>query len=271
VHVILSSNVFVAPLRALAVALAASSRVSVKPSTRDSVLARALVERAGSLGIARRDSRDVSAILEGEIHVYGRDETISAVRRAASSGVRVYGHGAGMGVAVVTERCEVDEAAARVTDDVVVFDQRGCLSPRVVVAIGDAARGERFGAELHRALADRERTVPRGRLGESELREVARYAETMTFAGTLWRGEAHMVGVGTDLLVPPPGRHVHVLVVPTVEQARRLLAPLARYVVAIGSDDPGIVARAVGDAVRVRGSALGFMQRPPLDGPVDLR
>src|SRR5271165_4913288 len=43
VHVILSANVFIAPLRALALARAAAPRVTLRPSPRDPVLAQALV------------------------------------------------------------------------------------------------------------------------------------------------------------------------------------------------------------------------------------
>src|SRR5580704_4810894 len=40
VHIVLSANVFVAAMRALALALAAAPRVTVRPSPRDPVLAR---------------------------------------------------------------------------------------------------------------------------------------------------------------------------------------------------------------------------------------
>jgi hypothetical protein len=46
--------------------------------------------------------------------------------------------------------------------------------------------------------------------------------------------------------------------------------PIARFVAAIGFDDPAFTAADLLDhAVRV--SAVGRMQRPVLDGPVDVR
>jgi hypothetical protein len=51
--------------------------------------------------------------------------------------------------------------------------------------------------------------------------------------------------------------------------AAKLLAPLAKGVVVIGSDDT-TAARALAPAW-ARLAPLGAMQRPPLDGPVDLR
>ena len=76
VHVILSSNVFVAALRALAIAVAASPHVTVTPSSREPHFAAAI----GASVVARHDA------LEGEIHVYGRDATLHEVRRSTGSG-----------------------------------------------------------------------------------------------------------------------------------------------------------------------------------------
>jgi hypothetical protein len=51
VHVVLSANVFVAPLRAMAIARAASERVTVRPSPRDPTLARELQRAVDDKGI----------------------------------------------------------------------------------------------------------------------------------------------------------------------------------------------------------------------------
>jgi hypothetical protein len=62
---------------------------------------------------------------------------------------------------------------------------------------------------------------------------------------------------------------VHVVPAGGRAELRAILAPLARYVVAVGADDPGVAAEVAPTHARV--SALGAMQRPPLDGPVDRR
>jgi len=172
-----------------------------------------------------------------------------------------------MGVAIITEAADLEEAAARLSDDVVVFDQRGCLSPRLALVVGDASRARELGERLHGSLSDWEAQVPRGALSQDEAREGARYEETLRFAGRAFRGEAHVVGVaeeGTALLVPPTGRHVHVMGASSLGAAREALAPIQNLIVAIGTDAdlPG---------GRARVSPLGKMQKPPFDGPVDLR
>lgn len=267
VHVILSANVFVAPLRALLLARASTDRVTVRPSPRDPVLARAIVQAFADPSVALDEARDPSRVPDGEIHVYGRDETIRAVRAAARTGVRVVGHGAGLGVALAFAP-DLPDLAAAIAEDVVPFDQRGCLSPRVVLVRGDAAAAERFGEQLSRALGALEARIPRGALTDDERAAARRWRDTLAFAGRVVEGSAHAVGVG-PLGVPPPGRHVHVTPVQGAPEAAEALAPIAPWVVALGSDDLA-AARAVAPA-HARLSALGRMQRPPLDGPVDRR
>jgi hypothetical protein len=272
VHVVLSSNVFIGGLRALAVARAAAERVTVTASRREPVFARALVERAADPALSLDDGGAIESVLRGEIHVYGRDETIALVRARAREGVRVLGHGSGLGVAVVTGRQGALDASRAIARDVAPFDQRGCLSPRAVLVVGGRGEAEALCADLDHALGAVEERVPRGALDADESVAATRYHETVAFAGRIWRGKAHLVGLAPErapLTLAPPGRHLHVAAVESLEAARALLAPIAGFVVAVGSDAPGLVGDLVGHRVRV--SPLGLMQRPALDGPVDLR
>lgn len=272
VHVVLSANVFVAPMRAVALARAAADRVTVRPSPRDPALARALVEALGEDAVALVADRDVALVDRGEIHVYGRDETIAAVRSAARPGVVVRGHGAGLGVAVVTRAADLDRAAASLAPDVVAFDQRGCLSPRVAFVEGDDSRAVAFAGALHEQLRAWEARVPRGELTAQERADAARWCDTLAFVGRLWRGAAHAVAFlpsGAALAPPPAGRHVLVVGEPDLAAVAARIAPIARFVVAAGSDDPERASAAVPS--HARASVLGRMQRPPLDGPVDRR
>jgi hypothetical protein len=270
VHVILSANVFVGALRALSVARAAAPRVTVTPSRREPAFARALVLAASDTGLTIEDRLPVESIEEGEIHVYGRDATIAEVRVRAR--VRVQGHGAGLGVACVSLRADLDAAALALAADVVPFDQRGCLSPRIALVQGDMRRGETLCAKLDAALTQAEERVPRGELDPDEVEEAARYESAIAFAGRAWGDTTHLVGLapsGAPLILAPAGRHMHVAVVSTAEEARELLAPAARFVTAVGFDDPAFGSELVSHAVRT--SILGRMQKPALDGPADMR
>ncbi len=268
VHVVLSANVFVAALRAIAIARAASVDVRVSPSSREPAFARALVEAAGDPAITLTTSL-ASSLERGEIHVYGRDETIAAVRASARPGVIVRGHGAGMGVACVLVEDTLEDAARLLAEDVAAFDQRGCLSPRVVFVVGEESRGRAFAECVHHALTAQEALIPRGIVSAAERAEAVRYADAVAFAGTLLRGAAHAVGLASSLAIPPPGRHVHIVCAATLLEIRPMLAPVASKIVALGISDPSC-ADELGLA-HARVSPLGKMQHPPLDGPVDLR
>lgn len=263
VHVILSANVFVAALRAIVLARAAAPTVTVRPSSRDPAFATALVRELADPAVT------LAAEPRGaEIHVYGRDETIAHVRASAPPGTIVRGHGAGIGIAAILESADLDAAAEALADDVIAFDQRGCLSPRIAFVAAPSVFA--FGEKLHAALTAREHAIPRGELSPSECADAQRYADTLRFAGTLYEGKAHLVGVAEPLLVPPSGRHLHVMPIAATTALPAALAPLARSIVAIGLADPthAIVSSLPRHA---RISALGRMQRPPLDGPVDRR
>jgi len=274
VHVVLSANVFVAPFRAIALARAAATQVTVRPSARDPVLTRALLREAAAAGddaLTLVEDRDVESIVTGEVHVYGRDATIAAVRARVRPGVIVRGHGSGLGVAIVTEAASIDAAAGALALDVVAFDQRGCLSPRVALVMGSPARAETFAEALHAALGTLGARIPRGALFADERADARRWRETVTFAGTRWESGDHAVALvpeGSPLHVPPAGRHVTVGGVSTREAVVAALAPFARFVVAVGTDDLGVASMTPAHARR---SKLGEMQRPPLDGPVDGR
>jgi hypothetical protein len=273
VHVILSANVFVAPVRAIAVARAAAPRVTVRPSSRDPTLTRALVDAlaaAGDDSVALEVDRDVASIAAGEIHVYGRGETVAAVKARAH--VLVRAHGPGMGIAAVSSKSGLGEAVDGLAADVVAFDQRGCLSPRVALVAGDPARAASFAALLHDRLQDWSNRVPRGSLSPEERADAARWLDAAAFTGECRTGVGHAVALAppdAPLAVPPPGRHVLVAGAPTLADAFGRIAPFARFVVAVGSDDPSRVAAVT--PARARVLRLGGMQRPPLDGPVDLR
>lgn len=275
VHVILSANVFVGALRALALALAASPHVYVRPSRREGVLARLLtraLDEAG--GVTRVTLVDEIAPLPGdEVHVYGRDETIREVRAKLSPDVLVRGHGAGFGLAVIEAGAKLERQAAALAWDVIPFDQRGCLSPRIVlVPEEDAAT---FAEQLAQALEDRHRLVPRGRVFDEERAAASTWMSTVAMTGGLHRGSWGAVGVdltARTLLLPPPGRHVHVTAVRDSDHMKALLSPLASFITTIGHATDGpltLAARSL--APRARLAELGQMQRPPLDGPVDRR
>ena len=278
-HVVLAANVCVAALRAIACAVAASPIVFVRPSRRDpalaSILARelsrddAFAHAGGSIARVAQ----IDAAPGDDVHVYGSDESIATISASLPPGVVVRGHGSGLGIAAVEAAIDVDAAAEAIARDVIAFDQRGCLSPRAALVEGGGDRARSLAASLDRALASFGRRVPRGPIDAETAAEVTRYRRTMEAVGACHAGDEHAVGVDFEpraLILPPPARVVHVACA-TVETAPALLAPWADALTCVGGDD-GPLARSIqAIAPLARRARLGFMQRPPLDGPVDLR
>lgn len=255
-HVVLAANVCTAPLRALVWAFATSPRVFVKPSRRDPVLATLLVEALDSPDVTLVDA--IAPQPGDAVHVYGSDATIRAFRSTLPDGATLLGHGTGFGIAVG------DDANA-IASDLVVFDGKGCLSPRLVVALEDPVA---LGAQLHEVLLTN--PVPRGPLTADDRAALARTSHTYAAIGHAHVGPHHAVFVDPDpeaVMLAPPLRAT--VVVPPAVLAH--LPSLAAHVAALGGSRGPVMSALEALCPQARRSPLGRMQKPPLDGPVDLR
>lgn len=267
-HVLLSGNVFVAAHRAIALALAASERVVVRASRREPHFARLLAEGAPGLFdlVTELEPADGEAFW-----AYGGTETLAALRARLPDGVELFAQGPGFGVAVIEASFIDAENARALAMDIVRFDQRGCLSPGSAVVVGDADDAVAFGRLLAAELERLGREVPRGALEPEELAAIRRHRDTMAYARTeLWASPGYVAtGTSNELNPAPGGRALEI--VATADPVA-LLLPRAGEITALGVAVEETLGRALGDALPgARKSALGRMQRPPLDGPADRR
>ncbi len=265
VWVSLSANVFVGAVRALALAFAAAPLVSARASRREPVFLSLLAEAmgAGPLAGALSLVDAISPSPPDAVHAYGSDETLRALAASLPPRVALVAHGHGLGLAAVDGSPE--DAARAIARDVVPFDQRGCASPRVVLVSGGEARALRVAATLAEALDEAEARVPTGHVSPAERAAVREYLDVSAMAGAA----LGRVGVALDgaIRVPPLPRVV--CVAPAVDVEVQL-SLLTRWVTSVAGDGP------LADAVAAlcpgaRRASLGEMQRPPLDGPIDLR
>jgi hypothetical protein len=279
-HVVLAANVCTAALRAIALAVATSPAVLARPSRRDPVVLELVVLALQHDPPFGRSGGSIEIVSEAkpsagdELHLYGSDETIRTFLAGTGPGVVIRAHGTGFGVAVVGAGTGIDRSAGAIARDVVPFDQRGCLSPRVVLVEGDSERAEALAEALHLALRELGDRFPRGPLDDSAGAELARYRATIESIGQWRHGPNH--GVGLDLeprawILPPPLRVVHVMPMSPHAVAAQV-RPWAEWIAAIGADDAGALSECVIRAApQARRSRLGVMQKPLLDGPVDTR
>jgi hypothetical protein len=273
-HVLLSANVFVATFRAIALALCQSTQVSVRASRREPTMATLLHE--GSRG-----AFDLVESLHPEpgdhVWAYGTDETLKAFGETLVSGVLYHAHGPGMGAAIFRESFDIKktdllEAARALARDVCVFDQRGCLSPRVLIIEGSRSFAESVCDLMVEALELAEVTMPRGSLSDDEIADARWHEETIQYIGCSVRAGRGMVFLDPEpgrLLIPPVGRYLNVVV---TDDCVPLIENLKEVITTVGIFNPGHLHGRLREAIGERRFVdVGEMQKPAFDGPVDKR
>ncbi len=279
-HVVLSANVCTGAARAIALGAATAPVVRVRASRRDPTLARVLTrELAASERF--RDAGGAITLVEAlaprahdEVHAYGGEAALRAIEGSLPGGVTFRGHGPGFGVALVGAGAALDVAADRLASDVVPFDQRGCLSPRIALVLGGEERAASFARALSTALGERASMVPRGRLDQATTAELAVFRSLAYAVGALHGDGDHVVAFFTGRApLPPAARAVTVASCLDDIQAAQLLAPVSRFITIFGCFglDDAAHRLALRSSPGARRAPLGVMQKPPLDGPVDRR
>jgi hypothetical protein len=267
-QVLLSANVFVAPLRAIALARASSARVTVRASRRDPALAEALAELLPGAFELVSELRPEAG---DHVWAYGSDETLASVHSGLPAGVTFHGHGFGLGAVVVASGFDVLRSASAIALDAALFDQRGCLSPRLVVVAGSGAEAEQLAQALASELGRLERALPPGPETAEQEAERRRQADAATYAFEVLpagRGWVSFSAEGRSTL-PPAMRCLHVL---CTAEPISALTPFAPHLTCLSSNAGSTLGQALRSAFpSARQCGLGEMQRPPLDGPVDLR
>jgi len=270
-HVLLSANVFVAAHRAIAIALAASDQVRVRASRREPEMAELLL--AGAPGSFQLVS-ELSPRSGDRLWAYGSDETMDEVAVTLPAGVALHAHGSGFGAAVLEGAHSDAELSALLTalaEDIALFDQRGCLSPRVVLVNAEREFASALARELAHELEMLEQRIPRGPLDAPELSEIAKYRDTAHFTGEVFEAGLGFVSLAHtgSWLLPPTGRNIHVLATPDPVATLSPYRPLLTSCAFAGEPARREALRRSIPGARV--CRFGEMQRPPFDGPVDRR
>lgn len=269
-HVLLSANVFTAPLRALALASAAAREVFVRTSRREPHVTRLLLQCCpGAYEIV--DS--LTPLASDQLWAYGTEQTLTDVRSALPAGVLFHAHGPGFGAVVFEPGAPVsDDVLSELVADVIVFDQRGCLSPRLVLLGPDTEGGRRFASRIASGLAAMAQKVPLGALTPDEHADMRRYRETLLYAGEVFAAGAGVVGLDVDpraLAVAPVGRNLHVM---CVRDIAATLSEAAHMLTTVGVHGSAAFRGAIAGLLpHARICDVGQMQTPAFDGPVDRR
>ncbi|MEY4916696.1 MAG: hypothetical protein RL616_609 [Verrucomicrobiota bacterium] len=103
----------------------------------------------------------------------GNDETLTAIRARLPQATRFVGHGQRVSFGFIAREVLRDETIteiiSRAADDVIAWDQNGCLSPHVFyVEERGAVESDKFAEQLAVELAKREVAEPRGKISIAE-------------------------------------------------------------------------------------------------------
>ena len=129
----------------------------------------------------RGGNADLENVLFGEadcVTATGNDETLAAIRSRLRVKTRFLGYGHRVSFGFVAREILSDPGARRVAtnaaEDVVAWNQLGCLSPHVIyVQIGGEVSPEKFAELLAEELEQREQTEPRGELAAEHAATIA--------------------------------------------------------------------------------------------------
>jgi acyl-CoA reductase-like NAD-dependent aldehyde dehydrogenase len=293
--VILAGNVFTAPVRSVVVPLLFGVPVLVKASSREELfpvmlrdaLRQADARLGGAMNVvvfAGGDAEREAALTESaeSVAVYGSDETIAAIAARLSNRL-LLAHGHGVSVAYcgsdALSEARIESTIAGLSLDICAYDQRGCLSPQVILVeetptCSADVFAERLAAEGLEALST---TLPRGPLPVSIGAAQAQWRGLAEIEGTLITGKTHGVAVraAQPLRWSPGYRNVTVSPVRGLDEVMQALEPLGQSLKCVGADSASLAetqARLTQSGrLHAYACLLGQMQTPGLDAPADGR
>lgn len=287
--VVLSSNLFTACVKPIVWSLLLRAPIALKVSLRDEGFAELFAlavlladEAVGEAILCARFGRDEEELTRrlfsgaDAVSIYGSDATVTAVRALAPADAEVIPHGHGLGAIFVGRAAlgadvDLSPLLRGIALDVAAYDQRGCLSPQLVLV-------ERGGAVTPRELARRlsieglaglATRLPRGALPVERSTVQVQWRRASEALGELFEGDGWAVAFDDEGPIRPcPGaRNVAVHAVRDAEHAAELLRPLGVHLKCLASTEPLPLPLPLSP----RRCAPGAMQRPTLLDPHDGR
>lgn len=277
---ILPSNVFTAPLRAMLLPLLFGNPVIAKASSRGDCLAHLFAEAIAEVDPLMRDalfvitfSSSERALLERllvqakSVAAYGTDQTVRAIRELLPAQTRYQAHGSGLGLAILDGEVG-DEILSRFAEDIIAYDQRGCLSPHALYIRGDC---EEAASALERALTAASFRRPRGAIPLELASAQLQWRAVGEARGELIEG--HDFAITIEPEGPPrisPGyRNIAIIPLRSADEFRQIAKGLGQRLKALGieSEEREAIVKSLPPLAVPRVSSLGAMQRPAIDEP----
>lgn len=266
VFVNLAGNVFSACVRPIVIASLLGTRVLLRASSRAQAFPKAFADALEfPVEVVEFEKSDERAYAKAGreadvVELFGSDETLDSIlANTGKMNARVIRRGTGIGVVDWNMEGPPDRELDALAQDVIAFDQRGCLSPRVVVA-PESVDLTKAAQQLARAIDSLNTRFPRAPFDEHTKAESSAWLATGDALGVVVRGESCAMVIDDDdaLGLGPTGRHL---------LFRRTLDPRFRkWSKVVGAfSAPGSFARhrQLGNET-TRFCQVGQMQRPNL-------
>ena len=286
--IVLAANVFTACLRPIVWSLLARAPVLVKVATHDEGLAELFAIAASAIdpelgeSVAVVSSAGSSAALYERlaarvdvVSAHGGDHAIAAMRAATSATTEFIAHGHGLGAIVVLRSARSSTLAAladAIAHDIAAYDQRGCLSPQLILVERGGELSPRDLAALvaSQGLASLAVGMPRGPLPIEIGAQQVQWRGVASSLHELFEGDGYAVSFeGGAPVRPSPGyRNIGVHAIDSVADLGALLTPYGPHlkVIAIAGGAERVV---LPSPLSPRICAVGEMQRPPLLAATD--
>lgn len=275
-----------------ALSLASGSAALIKAGRGDRVFpalfAASIAEHDAALGAAvaacywpggRRQCEEIALAGADAVIAAGSDDAVSDL--AARSGPRFAGYGHRVSFAVVAkDTVAVAAAASALAEDIAVWDQRGCLSPRICFVEGDFDAARAFGARVASALRPLADRLPPAAPSAAERLAVRRFREDAEWSALAGEraalfaldGEADgtvVVEAAASFRPTPLCRSLRVMPIAGLSALPNLLRPVRSLLECAGLAAPRDRRPALATMLATCGArrvcALGEMQRPGLE------
>jgi len=248
VAIVCARTVTTAPIEWCAVCLGRGSAVLLKHSARDPGLATLLVSAAREVGLPLVGVTERSAIRGADLVVaMGTDDTVEGIRATLPARARLLPHGHRFSAAwIVDDPSPVDprvpegfdSSFAGVAADAALHDGRGCYSPVAVLTrlpLDEAV--DRLVKSMERA----DKRWPVGTVSPAEHAAIRARRALARVVGVVREGDGWSIhGLPVAHLEPVAlPRSLAVYHVADADSAARALAPYARWLSTVGTDDPG--------------------------------
>jgi hypothetical protein len=196
---------------------------------------------------------------------YGHDETMQTLKKQVSPTAIFMTHGHAESIAIISKTAATPDHLEKLAYDMLSYDQRGCLSPRITLIeqggeLSPAACAKWFAENTLPRVA---KQLPRGGLFPGEAEEILHQRIVHGFYGPVYYGQDWTVCYSDQLRLTREAlpRFMVFNAFENHEALRQLLIPLQKQLICIGYAGDSMEAEVYRRLLNVKCYALGEMQK----------